>query len=198
MNHPTEAVPQRRSFLRKAVSLAGAAAVALSGRTASAETTASCSAEVAELKKQVREQTFSSLREKARLLRRLRDKFGPGVLDEAGKLTAEGAESWMKSEKIPREERNLVQVKKFFAGLPDSAEYTWVEDTPQRLQVRVTRCRWAEELRKDGNDGELGYSLACAFDPGYCAGLNPAIKFTRTKLLMKGDDHCNHTYELKA
>lgn len=194
MKHPTDAVPQRRGFLRKALSLAGAAAVVLTGRTALAQTTAGCQDE---MQKRLRDQDFSLLREKARLLRRLRDKFGPGVVEETGKHTFESAEKQLKSANIPREERNLAQVKKLFAGLSESADFTWIEDTPQRLTVRVTRCRWAEELRKDGNDGELGYSLACAYDPGFCAGLNPDIKFTRTKLLMKGDDHCNHTYELK-
>jgi hypothetical protein len=53
----------------------------------------------------------------------------------------------------------------------------------------------AELAKKIGGE-EIGFALTCAWDYGFCRGLNPEIKFTRTKTLMMGDDCCNHTYRL--
>lgn len=190
----------RRGFLKTFTWLSGAVALMFGGGKAFAEEehTCACHADVTKLKKEVVDKQFEGLRDKARYIRRLREKLGPRVLDETSKLTYENLENWMKNADIPKEQRNLTQVKKLFGTSGDVATFTWVEDTPERLKVKVTHCRWAEELKKDGNDGELGYALACAGDPGYCAGLNPAMKFARTKTLMMGDDHCDHTYELKS
>jgi hypothetical protein len=56
---------------------------------------------------------------------------------------------------------------------------------------------WADEFRKHAA-AEVGYSFYCCWDYGFCQGLNPHIKFTRTKTLMQGDDCCDHTYDLAA
>ncbi len=189
----------RREFLQKLACMAGAIGLAVPGSKLLAQgAKPDCSAEAANTKKAVWEKYFEDLREKARYLKRLRAKFGPGVAEEVKAQTAENGKSWMEHADIPQEKRNLGEVKRFFATLSDYSDVAFVEDTPERLQVRVTRCRWQEEAKKEGVDPELGYAMLCAFDPGYCAGLNPKIKFTRTKTLMQGDDHCNHTYELKA
>lgn len=200
MHTASASASHRRGFLKTIAWLAGAVALVFRGGKLYAEEsrTEGCSAEIDKLKNAVRDTRFDELRDKARYLRRVHAKFGNGVIDEVSKLTSENAENWMKNADIPKEKRNLEEVKKFFAGVGASAAYTWVEDTPERLQARVTQCRWAAELKKDGNDGELGYALCCAFDHGFCAGLNPSLKFTRTKTIMMGDEYCNHTYELKS
>lgn len=199
MTAPDHSLPSpRRSFLRRLAWLSGMFALVLRGKTLAQETTPACDAEVAKLKDAVVEARLEAMRDKARYVRRFHEKFGSGILDEAKKLTIVGAENWMKDADLAPEERNLAEVKRFYARETAFVACTWVEDTPERLQARVTRCRWAEELKKDGNDGELGFALLCAGDIGYCAGLNPGMKFSRTKTLMMGDDHCNHTYELKS
>jgi len=43
---------------------------------------------------------------------------------------------------------------------------------------------------------DIGSAFYCAYDYGFCSGLNPHIVFSRTKTLMSGDDCCNHNYEL--
>ncbi len=59
----------------------------------------------------------------------------------------------------------------------------------------MNRCFPAEAAAKHKMP-ELGYAFYCAWDEGFCQGLNPKIRFTRTKVLMNGDVCCNHTYEL--
>jgi hypothetical protein len=44
---------------------------------------------------------------------------------------------------------------------------------------------------------EIGYAFYCAWDDGFCRGLNPKMTFTRTRTLMRGDDGCDHTYTLE-
>ena len=39
---------------------------------------------------------------------------------------------------------------------------------------------------------ELGFAYYCAYDYGFCQGLNPALQFSRTKTLMQGADSCDH------
>lgn len=198
MTAPDHSLPSpRRGFLHRLAWLFGMFALVLRGKTRAEEATPTCDAEVAKLKDTIVESRLEAIRDKARYVRRFRERFGGGVLEEAKKVTIEGAEKWMKNAHLSPEERNLEEVKRFYAGETAFVDYAWVEDTPERLRARVTRCRWAEELKKDGNDRELGFALICAGDVGYCAGLNPNMKFSRTRTLMMGDDHCNHTYELK-
>jgi fumarate reductase iron-sulfur subunit len=80
---------------------------------------------------------------------------------------------------------------------PPSFVYELLEKTEETMHFRVSHCFIAEEMRKHGAP-EIGFALFCASDYGYCQGLNPRIKFTRTKTLMQGDDCCNHAYELKV
>lgn len=42
------------------------------------------------------------------------------------------------------------------------------------------------------------YQLACATDFHSACSFSPKIEFTRTKTLMEGHDHCNHTYSYKT
>ncbi len=199
MQHDSHSsLSHRRGFLQTLAWIAGAIGIALPGKLLAQETKSECSGEAAKVEKAGRDSYFEGLRDKARYVRRLREKLGPKVLDEVAKLNLEEAESRTKNADIPQQERNLGYMKKTFARVGELISYTWVEDTPERIQARVTHCRWADELKKDGNDGEVGLALVCAGDAGYCAGVNPKMKFSRTKTLMMGDACCDHTYELKS
>lgn len=183
----TGLISSRRGLMGAALGLLGASLPAAAEET-----------DVEKLKEAVTDAKFMLLPQIAAYLKRLRDKFGPAVIEEARQATIEIARNWKQNAPIPKEQRNLDHVVADWAQWTGEVTYQWVERTPERLQVRVTRCRWAEELKKLGADPEIGLAVMCASDYGYCAGLNPAIKFTRTKTLMQGDDHCNHCYELKA
>ncbi len=189
----------RRTFLQKAGLAAGASiSLALPAYSLGQEAKPDCNAELDKVKKQAGDAHFSQLRETARYLKKLREVYGPGVLEHVKAITIANSRENMERAPIPKEKRNLEQLKQLTAGIAQYVDYQWVEDTAERLQLRVTRCRWAEEMKQEGAAGELGYALVCAGDYGFCAGFNPAMKFSRTKTLMQGDDHCNHLYELKV
>ncbi len=154
--------------------------------------------ETEEQKKAVSDAKLSLLPNIVAYLKRLQARFGPAVLDEVRQATMDLARNWKEQQPIPKGQRNLDHVAGDWAQWTGEVTYEWVERTPQRLRARVTRCRWAEEIRRLGADPQIGEAVVCASDYGYCAGLNPAIQFTRTKTLMRGDDHCDHCYELKA
>ncbi len=121
-------------------------------------------------------------------------KFGPTVVDTIRDVTIARAKGWLQAAKLER--RDLEAVKKtLWANLGPRFEVRLVESTPTRLEYEVKKCPYAETMRKLGA-AELGYAYNCAYDIGYCQGLNPAIRFTRTQTLMLGDPVCNHTSEL--
>jgi hypothetical protein len=123
-------------------------------------------------------------------------RFGPGVVDVIKETTITRARGWLQAEQVA--ERNLDAVKTLLwdkIGRP--FEWQVVERTPTSLKFKVTRCPLAERMRQL-DAAELGFAYHCAYDIGFCQGLNPAIKFTRTKTLMQGHDCCDHAYELAS
>jgi hypothetical protein len=184
----------RRGLLGATVGLVGSTMPA-----AGAEAPQAASGDqIEKLKRAVTDAKFTLLPQVAAYVKRLRARFGPAVLEEVRQATIENSRNWKEQAPIPKEQRNLEHIVADWAQWTGEITYQWVERTPQKLQARVTRCRWAEELKKLGADSETGLAVMCASDYGYCAGLNPAIQFTRTKTLMQGDDHCDHCFELKA
>ncbi len=123
-------------------------------------------------------------------------RFGPGVVDCIRDLTIARAKGWLESAKLERRDLEAVKTT-LWNNLGPSFEVRVVEDTPTRLQYEVRKCPFAQAMRRHGAP-EIGFAYHCAYDIGYCQGLNPAIRFTRTKTLMMGDSICDHTYELPA
>jgi predicted ArsR family transcriptional regulator len=64
------------------------------------------------------------------------------------------------------------------------------------VQVHCTRCPYANLYRELGGE-EWGFQLYCAADAELVEQFNPSIKFERTKILMQGQDCCNHRYTMK-
>ncbi len=132
---------------------------------------------------------------RARLFRELVDRFGAEVLEIVEKNVIEEIRERLQQAKL--DVRNLDTVMEILWNqLGDNIDFTVEEQTPENLRLKVTRCFIAEEMRAR-NAADVGLAFYCAYDDGFCQGLNPAIKFTRTKTLMAGDDCCNHTYELR-
>jgi hypothetical protein len=69
-------------------------------------------------------------------------------------------------------------------------------DEPERIAYRFTGCLWAEVFRELG-EPDLGYYY-CAGDEPALKAYNPALGFKRTKVLMKGDDHCDHEFYIEG
>jgi hypothetical protein len=81
------------------------------------------------------------------------------------------------------------------AADPGILEYDVLEDSERRFAVKIKRCCYADFYRGHGYP-EIGYALHCSLDLGEAKAFWPEIRFTRTKTLMQGDDHCNHCYKL--
>jgi hypothetical protein len=70
-----------------------------------------------------------------------------------------------------------------------------LEQSPERLEFNVTRCRYAEMYRALGL-GDLGASLSCQRDYSLAQGFNPDIQLTRTQTIMEGAPHCDFRFRL--
>ncbi len=68
-----------------------------------------------------------------------------------------------------------------------------LEQSPERLEFNVTRCRYAEMYRALGL-ADLGSSLSCQRDFALVEGFNPEIALTRTQTLMEGAPFCDFRF----
>lgn len=68
-----------------------------------------------------------------------------------------------------------------------------LEQSPERLDFNVTRCRYAEMYRALGL-ADLGSSLSCVRDFALVEGFNPDINLTRTQTIMEGAAFCDFRF----
>jgi predicted ArsR family transcriptional regulator len=136
----------------------------------------------------------AQMNQRAVLFRRLVDRLGGEVLDIVEEYTIEQVRNKLQAADL--QERNLEKVMELlWDQMGEGTEFRVEEWTPEVLRLRVTRCMIADEMRQL-RAADVGGAFYCAYDHGFCQGLNPEIRFTRTKTLMQGEDCCNHTYEL--
>ncbi len=76
-----------------------------------------------------------------------------------------------------------------------SLEIDLLEQSPERLDFNVTRCRYAEMYRALGLP-ELGASLSCQRDFALAEGFNSAIELVRTQTIMQGAPYCDFRFRL--
>lgn len=189
----------RRQFITCAA-LAAAALATARAQTPGAPSQPAAPAPSPEVAAAVKAEQTRQLKRRARTLvntlQPLVKRFGPGVLEEVKATTM--AESRKRFTKLNLAKRDLSAVKELLWNGLDPRDYDIenVDDTPEKLSYRVKRCPHATAYREAGGP-EIGFAMNCAWDYGFCEGVNPAIKFTRTKTLMSGDCCCNHCYELK-
>lgn len=69
-----------------------------------------------------------------------------------------------------------------------------LEQSDERLDFNVTRCRYAELYRALGL-ADLGPSLSCLRDFALIEGFNPEISLTRTQTLMEGASCCDFRFQ---
>ena len=72
-----------------------------------------------------------------------------------------------------------------------------LEQTTDRLDFNVTRCRYAEMYKALGL-GDFGFSLSCQRDFALIQGFNPAIELTRTQTIMEGAAFCDFRFRPKV
>lgn len=81
------------------------------------------------------------------------------------------------------------------SGCAGTHRWERVVEQPDRVGYRYSRCMWAEIFR-DLGEPELGF-LFCAGDEPAVETFNPELGFTRTKVLMRGDEECDHVFLVK-
>jgi hypothetical protein len=137
----------------------------------------------------------AEMAERAGLFRKLVDRFGSGVLDAVSQHTIEQTQERLATADLERRDLDSVMELLWDQMVPGT-EFVVEERSSEALRLRVTKCLFADEMRRLGAP-DIGDAFYCSYDHGFCRGLNPAIRFTRTKTLMNGDECCNHTYELE-
>ncbi|MFQ6094813.1 MAG: L-2-amino-thiazoline-4-carboxylic acid hydrolase [Candidatus Bathyarchaeia archaeon] len=75
-------------------------------------------------------------------------------------------------------------------------EFEVIRKDRRVLEVKVTRCAHADTFKRF-NAADIGQKLICNGDIAVVEGFNPRMKFTRSKLLMAGDDCCHFKFELE-
>ncbi|MBP7865442.1 MAG: L-2-amino-thiazoline-4-carboxylic acid hydrolase [Acidobacteria bacterium] len=134
------------------------------------------------------------MRDRAGLFKALVKKYGPGVLESVRDYVESSTAERLRAADLPR--RDLDAILELI-WKPSSGTLDWEVEakSPGELRIRVTRCLYADEMRRR-DAADIGFAFYCAFDDGFCRGFNPDLSFRRTKTLMAGDDCCNHTYTL--
>lgn len=69
-----------------------------------------------------------------------------------------------------------------------------LEQSSDRLDFNVTRCRYAEMYRALGLN-DLGAALSCQRDFALIEGFNPSIQLERTQTIMQGASHCDFRFK---
>lgn len=182
----------RRVFLAlAAASSCGAAVSSAQQQSAESPAPAPPAADAtAEVRTRARE---AEMRNRVAYGKALVERFGPEVLAVIEATTVREARTAL--ERTTLERRGLPEVKTLLwnhLGAP--FEWRLVSESAAHLEFRVTSCPYATRMRELGA-ADLGFAYYCAYDVGFCQGLDPTIRFTRTRTLMKGDDCCDHRYE---
>ena len=125
------------------------------------------------------------------LLRAMEERFGP----EAREVVHDLAKSHRLTPR-PDAGEPEADLREFCASLDEACvgSHQWerVIDEPDRTGYHFTRCMWAEIYRELG-EPELGFVI-CAGDEPAVKSYNPKLAFRRTKVLMKGDEICDHVF----
>ena len=77
----------------------------------------------------------------------------------------------------------------------DALEISMIENSVERLDFDVTRCRYAEMYHALGL-ADFGGSLSCCRDFALIEGFNPDAKLTRTQTIMEGATHCDFRFRM--
>ncbi|MAE61859.1 MAG: hypothetical protein CMJ49_10955 [Planctomycetaceae bacterium] len=125
------------------------------------------------------------------LLHAMEQRFGP----EARQVVRDMADD-RRSTPRPDPGQPAADLHEFCArldrGCVGSHQWQRVSDQPNRIAYEFTRCMWAE-IYRELDEPLLGYVI-CAGDEPAVKSHNPALAFKRTKVLMNGDELCDHVF----
>ena len=134
-------------------------------------------------------------KDKINIIKNLKNEYDGNLVKVVKKNTIEKTMKKFKNMKIDK--RDLSAVKKLlWNNLKEGFEFKIIKDTSETLEYKVTKCYYAE-IAKELKASDIGFALHCAWDYGFCKGLNPEIELIRTKTLMEGKECCNFKYSFK-
>lgn len=128
------------------------------------------------------------------LLHAMEERFGP----EAREVVRDMARN-RKATPRPDAGEPEADLREFCARLDEgcAGSHQWerVIDERDCIGYRFSRCMWAEIYRELG-EPELGLVI-CAGDEPAVKSYNPKLGFKRTKVLMRGDQECDHVFHVE-
>jgi hypothetical protein len=129
-----------------------------------------------------------------RLLHAMEEHFGPEAREVMQEMVHDRHPSPRQDVGEPEED-----LREFCDNLDKACvgSHQWerIIDEPGRIGYHYTRCLWAEIYRELG-EPNLGF-FYCAGDEPSVKASNPKLVFTRTQVLMKGDDLCDHVFSVE-
>lgn len=126
-----------------------------------------------------------------RLLHAMEERFGPEAREVVRDMIA-GREPTPRADAGEPEADLREFCDRLDSGCVGSHRWERVIDEPGRIGYHYTRCMWAEAFRELG-EPELGFVICAGDEPGV-KSWNPALGFRRTKVLMNGDEVCDHIF----
>jgi hypothetical protein len=133
--------------------------------------------------------------ERAAVFKSLVTRYDPGVLNVVREHTIQDARQSLQKAALPKRDLNTV-IEVLWKPSGGLLVFQVEQQTPESLKLRITQCLFADVMRTH-DAADVGLAFYCAYDYGFCEGLNPKIRFTRTQTLMEGHAFCNHAYVLK-
>jgi hypothetical protein len=125
------------------------------------------------------------------LLRAMEERFGPEAREVVREMAQRGEHEPRRDPGDP--ERDLHEFcAQLERGCVGSHRWERVADEADRIGYEFTSCMWADVFRELG-EVELGLVI-CAGDQPMVRAYNPRLGFRRTKVLMAGDDVCDHVF----
>ena len=121
------------------------------------------------------EQLKAEMEQRTSLFGLLVDRFGPEVLDVVSHHTSEEVKARLENAGLEHRDLNAV-MELLWDQMIDGIEFEVLERTPNMLKLSVSKCLFADEMAKLGAT-DIGDAFYCAYDFGFCQGLNPAIKY---------------------
>jgi predicted ArsR family transcriptional regulator len=115
------------------------------------------------------------------------------VLALIEKLCADETRAWW-TELVAREGSSIDDLMRLlWEPLSEQGFEFTVDREPGVVRIHCTHCP-QYDLAAELGATEWLYALVCATDPHAVRPFDPPIRFQRTKTLMQGDGHCDHTY----
>lgn len=126
-----------------------------------------------------------------RLLHAMEKRFGPEAREVIKDMIAEQQPRPRPDAGDPQKDLHEF-CERLEQGCVGSHKWERIVDEPDRIGYHFTRCMWAEVYRELG-EPELGFVICASDEPGV-KSCNPKLGFERTKVLMNGDEVCDHVF----